>query len=394
VIGETALVEGVDGATLLLAEPLTSVYDRTTVAGRSVEIWGNVATATHGESVGEVLGSGDASRAFQRFPLRREPLTHVQAPTPSGGRSTLEVRVNEVRWHEVDSLFGSGPRDRVFVTSTTDEGTTIVRFGDGVSGARLPTGHENIRATYRAGTGLAGLAAADQLSLLMTRPLGVSAVRNPLAAAGAQDPQLAADAADNAPRTVLTLDRIVSLRDYEDFAANVGGIGKATATWTWDGVVRGVILTVAGIDGAPIDESGPLLANLTDEITTAGNRRVPLVVRTAGRGLFTLEASLVLDPDHLAETVLVAARQALLDHFSFAGRAFGQMVSLGEVDEVLHGVRGITGVLVTRLHRTGETALRNPFLLARSTTPGKPPAAEGAEVLTIDPENLVLEVAQ
>lgn len=394
VVGETALVEAIDGSTLVLVERLTGVYDRSTVGGRSVEVWGNVATSTQGESVvGEVLGSGDGARAFQRFVLRRPPLTYVQAPTASGGESTLEVFVNEVRWREVSTLIGHGPRDRVFVTSTTDEGKTVVQFGDGVNGARPPTGQDNVRATYRAGIGLAGLARADQLSLLMTRPLGVIGVRNPLAAAGAQDPQLGADAADNAPRTVLTLDRVVSLRDYEDFAANFAGIGKAAATWTWDGVSRGVIVTIAGIAGATVDPAGPLMGNLVAAVAAAGNARVPLVVRPAELGLFTLEATLVLDPGPVPQVVVDAARAALLKHFSFARRAFGQLVSLGEVDEVLHAVPGVNGVIVTRLHRTGETALRNPFLLARSLVPGQPPAAEGAEVLTVDPEHLRVEVA-
>jgi hypothetical protein len=394
ILGETALVEEVDGSTLLLTAPLSTVYDRSAVGGRSVEIWGNVATATHGESViDEVLGSGDAARAFQRFTLRRPPLTYVQAPTASGGESTVRIFVNEVQWQEVPTLFGHGPRDRVFATTTTDEGKTVVRFGDGVSGARPPTGQDNIRARYRAGIGLAGLAAADQLSLLMTRPLGVKGVRNPLAATGAQDPQLVVDAADNAPRTVLTLDRIVSLRDYEDFAANVGGIGKAAANWTWDGVVRGVILTVAGIGGTSVGETSPLMTNLTAAVLAAGNPRVPLVIRPAEVGRFTLEASLVLDPAFVPQAVIEAARAALLDHFSFARRGFGQIVSLGEVDEVLHAVRGVAGVLVTRLHRTGETAVRNPFIVARALAPGQPPAAEGAEVLTIDPDQVQLDAA-
>lgn len=393
ILGEAALVEEIDGAKLLLAEPLKNVYDRFAVAGRRVEIWGNVAAATHGESVlDEVLGSGDASRQFQRFTLRRPPLTVIQAANAAGGESTLRVWVNGVQWQEVPSLFGHGPRDRVYATMTDDEGKTVVLFGDGSSGARPPTGHENIRASYRAGTGLAGLAAAGQLSLLMTRPLGVTGVRNPLAAAGAQDPEPTSDAAGNAPRTVLTLDRIVSLRDYEDFAANFAGIGKATATWTWDGAMRGVALSVAGVGGLRIEEAGPLLANLTAAVAGAGNPRVPLVVRPAAVGLFTLEASLVLDPAYVAETVLEAARAALLDHFSFPRRAFGQIVSLGEVAGVLHAVRGVTGALVVRLHRTGEPAYRNPFLPARSLLPGKPPAEDGAEVLAINPDQTFLNV--
>lgn len=388
VVGETALVEAVMGSVLLLAEPLTSVYHH------EVELWGNVVTGTHGESVvDEVLGSGDAGRAYQRFTLRRAPLTQTQAATPSGAASTLRVFVNDVEWAEVPSLYGQGPRDRVFATATTDDGRTEVLFGDGVSGARPPTGTDNVRARYRSGTGLAGLAAVDQLSLLMTRPLGVRSVRNPFAATGAQDPQVGADAADNAPRTVLTLGRVVSLRDYADFASAVGGIGKAAATWTWDGVVRGVALTVAGVGGAAITPRGPLMDNLTAAVLTAGNRRVPLVIRPAEIGLFALKATLVLDPAYLPEPVLDAARAAIADHFSFARRDFGQVVSLGEVDQVLHAVRGVAGVLVERLHRSGELEIRHSLLAARALVPGAPPPAEGAEVLTVDLDRLDLGVA-
>ena len=153
---------------------------------------------------------------------------------------------------------------------------------------------------------------------------------------------------------MLTIDRIVSLRDYEDFAANFAGIGKATATWTWDGVVRGVALSVAGVGGALIEQASPLLTNLTAAVVAAGDRRVPLVVRPASIGRFAVKATLVLDPAFLADVVVAAARSALLDHFSFARRAFGQIVSLSEVAEVLHAVRGVTGVVIARLHRTDE----------------------------------------
>lgn len=381
-VGEIALVTAVQGTTLQLAEPLARVYRH------AVEIWGNVATGTHGESVAEVLGSGDAGVAYQQFTLRRPPLTQVQAATASGGRSTLRVRVNDIEWREVPALYGHGPRDRVFATRTDEEGRTVVQFGDGISGARPPTGRDNITASYRTGTGRDGLADAGQLSLLMTRPLGVRSVLNPLAATGAQDPEIAADAANHAPRTVLTLDRIVSLRDYADFAATFGGIGKAAATWTWDGVARGVVLTVSGVDGAEISSDSPLLTNLTAAVLAAGNPRVPLAIRPAEVGRFMLETQLVVDAGYDRLLVEDAARAALAEHFSFARRDFGQIVSLGEIDRVLHGVRGVLGAVVTRLHRSGEPAIRHPLLAARALLPGAPPPAVGAEVLVVDPTSL------
>lgn len=387
-IGEVAYVDQVKGTTLRLASP-AAAYD---IAG--VEIWGNVVPATHGESVvAEVLGSGDAARAYQRFELRGTPLTHTPAATPSGGVSTLRVSVNDVVWTEVATLFGSGPRDRVYATGTTEEGRTVVQFGDGVHGARPPTGRDNIRADYRVGTGLAGLAAPEQLSLLLTRPLGVRAVRNPFAASGAQDPEVTADAAENAPRTVLTLDRIVSLRDYADFARNVAGIGKAAAEWTWDGQTRGVALTVAGDRGAALTPTGPVLTNLLRAIRAAGDPQVPLVVLPAELGRVTLQAQLTLAVDRLPQPVLDAARAALLALFSFARRDFGQPIALSEIDRVLHTVPGVLGVHVTRLQRPGGPGIRTPLLPARGLIPGAPPPAEGAEVLVLDPSALVVEVA-
>ena len=73
---------------------------------------------------------------------------------------------------------------------------------------------------------------------------------------GGDDPESLDRARLNAPLTVLTLDRIVSLRDYEDFARAFAGIAKALATWTWDGERQGVFVTVAGVDGTPLAENG------------------------------------------------------------------------------------------------------------------------------------------
>src|SRR5262249_37618403 len=155
---------------------------------------------------------------FQRFALRQPPLTYVTASTPSGAETTLEVRVNDVLWHEVPSFFDHTSEERIYVTTLDDNGKTTVIFGDGTTGARLPTGQEDIKATYRKGIGLGGLVKADQLTQLMARPLGVKGGTNPLPPGGAADPEQLAQARDNAPLTVLTLGRVVSLKDYEDFA--------------------------------------------------------------------------------------------------------------------------------------------------------------------------------
>ncbi|MET0885017.1 MAG: putative baseplate assembly protein, partial [Mycetocola sp.] len=393
VVGEvvtvTAAAPGLIAA-LTLVDDLVNVYDRQ--GATAVELFGNVVAATHGESVvGEVLGSGDGTRAFQRFVLRRKPVTYVPAPTPTGGESTLEVRVNGVLWHEVPGLFGRGPRDRVYTTSITDSGVTELTFGDGVTGARLPTGVDNVVARYRAGLGLAGAARADQITLALTRPLGLKAVTNPLPAGGGQDAQAAADARFNAPRSVLTLGRVVALQDYADFAAEFSGVAKATATWTWDGSHRGVVVTVAASDGRPVPPGSPLLDNLRAGILRAGDSRVRVHVLDFLPARFAVRAYLRVAADFQSDVVRAAVTDRLLERYGFDNRSFGEGVSLSGIVQVIHDVAGVTAVRVERLHREDETVKLSTFVAAEAPRAGEPPGTRGAEILTLSADRVEVE---
>ncbi len=395
--------------TLALVDGLAHGYKRDTVT-----INANVALATHGETVQEVLGSGDASQSFQSFGLRQPPLTYVTAPTPSGVESTLQVRVNDVLWHEVPSLFGRGPRDRVFITRTADDGQTRVQFGDGRTGARLPTGQENVRARYRKGIGQDGLVGAGQLSLLLTRPLGVTGVINSVAADGGDDAESREEARHNAPMTVLTFDRIVSLQDYQDFARAYAGIAKALATWTWDGRRRGVFVSVAGPRGAEVKSDSTLHENLVAAMRQAGDPFVPLMVAGYRRALFRVAGSVKVDSDHQPEKVLATVEEALRRHFSFETRSFGQPIMLSEVLDIVHAVAGVVAVDLDELYRVGAPAslkskglklkllklqqlkVQSPTLehrlLAAIPMAGADGAMAAAELLTLDPAPLELGV--
>ncbi|HEX7033245.1 MAG TPA: YjzC family protein, partial [Nitrososphaera sp.] len=188
--------------TIELESDLAYTYRRTTVT-----INANVAEATHGETKEETIGSGDPSRRFQSFELKQRPLTFVQDSSPSGAKSTLEVKVDGVTWKEALSFEQLSKSDNAYVIRTDNDSITRVIFGDGTNGMLPPSGFENIKAKYRVGIGMDGLVDADRLTLLMKRPLGVKSVTNPLPATGAADPEKLDDARKNAPRTVLTLDR-------------------------------------------------------------------------------------------------------------------------------------------------------------------------------------------
>ncbi len=323
--------------TLVFKSPLQFGYKRDTVT-----IYANVVPATHGESLQGALGSGDASQAFQRFILKKPPLTYVSAPVPSGGLSTLELRVDDVLWQEVPSFFELGPKDRNYVLRRDDEANTQVLFGDGRRGARLSTGSENVTTSHRSGIGTPGLVDADRITLLPSKPLGVREVTNPMATSGAQDPETRDQARENAPLTVLTLDRIVSLQDFEDFARAFSGIAKAGADWVWNGALRLVHVTVAGVEGA--DLSQEVLDNLLGAMDNLRDPNQARAVAPYQKLFFNLEAKIRVHPDYLAEEVLAAVEQALRDNFSFQAREFGQRVATSHVVAVMQAVEGVEAV--------------------------------------------------
>jgi hypothetical protein len=387
---EITKVEVSAGLTKVTFAPLVSsgpkIYRRDNLI-----IYGNVAPATHGETVTEILGSGDGSQANQAFKLRQAPaLTYIRSTAPGGAETTLQIRVNDLLWHEVPTLYQRGPRERIFTTELADEGAVTVRFGDGEHGARLPSGSQNVKATYRRGSGLEGLVRAGQLTTLLTRPPGLKSALNPIAAEGADEPESFANAQQNAPLTVLTLERVVSLEDYENFSRSYAGIAKALATWTWDGRTRGVFLTVAGPLGAAISAS--LAGDLIVAIHDTGDPFVPVRVASFAKALFKVAGKIKVDPEYETDPVLTAAQDALREEFSFENRQFGQAVVLSEVIALLQSVAGVVAVDLDSLYRTGSALKLNARLEANLPNGGDPATLSAAELLTLDPAPFALEV--
>jgi hypothetical protein len=322
-----------------LANKLEYCFKRETVT-----IYGNVVKATHGEARKEVLGSGAGAKALQSFVLKQPPLTHVSASNPSGVDSTLTVYVNDVQWHETDSLAGLSAIDRNFITKTDDEGKTTVVFGNGREGARLPTGIENIKAEYRNGIGKPGNVKARQITLLTTRPLGVKEVTNPLRASGGADRENRDQARKNAPLAVKALDRLVSVQDYEEFARIYAGIGKARAVELSDGRRQLVHVTIAGADDIPIDKNSDLYRNLRQALLDFGDPYQAIQLEIRELMLIVISARIRILPEYQWEPVVTQVRTALLEAFGFEQRELGQDVLLSEVISVMQAVRGVAYV--------------------------------------------------
>ncbi|WP_144109688.1 putative baseplate assembly protein [Paraburkholderia sp. BCC1886] len=338
--------------TLTLSSPLSYRYARD-----SVTVYGNVVRATHGETHDEILGSGDGTAAFRSFTLRFAPLTYVSAATASGTVSTLQVRVNGIQWQEVKSFNGTGPTDRVFVTRQLEDGTTQVSFGNGTQGASLPPGVENVRATYRAGIGAEGNSNAGQISQLVSRPLGVMDVSNPLGADGGADRESGESLRRHVPQGLASLDRLISVDDYEDFCGTFAGVGKASAVQLTDDGARHVHVTIAGADDAPLTAGSALLVNLRAALAQFGDPHLAVRIEPRDALLLVIAARVKVLAAYQWSQVAPLVSAALLDTFSFARRALGQDVALSEVQAAVQNVPGVEYVDVDVFDRIAQTGV-------------------------------------
>ena len=325
----------------------------------SVRVNANVAPASHGDSrqmqvQPEVLGSGDSSRPRQKFSLLQHPLTYIAAATPSGAESTLEIRVDGLRWKEATCITAMRPNDRCYLLRQAEGGAVTIQFGDGQHGARLPSGQSNVEARYRVGLGTAGNLKQSQISQLMQRPLGLKEVTNPIPASGGTAAEATDEARRNLPMSVRTLDRIVSLQDFEDFAAAFTGIGKAQAVWLWDGQTRLVHLTVAGMDGVEVTHDSALFRNLAQAIDDARPPHQPMKLATGQILRFGLSAELCIHADYSAEKVITSVRSVLATCYDFHSRHFGQSLTGSDVLARMQAVDGVASVDLNSVHLHGE----------------------------------------
>jgi hypothetical protein len=364
--------------TVALREGLEYGYVRKTLL-----LNGNVVAATHGETVDEVLGSGDAAQPNQRFVLRKPPLTYVPATNPGGAASTLSVRVNGVRWDESASLYGLDPHSGNYSVRIGDDGKVTLTFGDGVSGSRLPSGAENVTAVYRSGIGKQGLVGPNTLTLLPKRPLGIRSVTNLVAADGADDPEDRDAARLNAPLVVLTMERIVSLQDYEDFAGGFAGVGKALAVAFWRHGKPLVHLTIASAAGD--EASSDLRGNLADAIAQANDPGQEYLVDTFDLLYFDVTASIVVDDRYRFEDVSSAAVTAVRAAFAFDRRAFGEPVTSSDLIATLQAVDGVVATRLQALYIVQSSG---------GAPAGPPPASLTAARPQLDPATGLVTRAQ
>ena len=282
----------------------------------------NLLAVSRGKTVAnEVLGSGNAAVAGQDFTLKNSPVTYLKSSASTSGdnySSTVKVSVNGVQRSEVRSFYGQSPNAQIFITKEDEQGLTHVVFGDGVNGSRLPSGTNNVVATYRYGSG-ADAPAAGTLTVVMQPQPGLKSIANPMPVGGGADPDPPGKILQLAPNSVLTFGRAVSLDDFEVIAASAPGVTKAKAAYSFDPLSQRPRVTVwiAGDSSAQASAYNAIAA-------AADPNRLPSIL-VATPLTMKLQLTLMMNPRYDESTVMSAVQTALLDPDSglFGANAVG-----------------------------------------------------------------------
>lgn len=274
-----------------------------------VNLFGNIITATRGESVrNELLGFGDATQSNQTFKLKKSPLTYLPAPTlgnDSVVASTLKVYVDGILWNEATSFFNVPDSAHTYIVRQNEANESSITFGNGVCACRLPTGSV-VTAWYRFGAEAASPPAGG-IHQIARSVKGLSSIRNPVAAYGGADAEPADQLRRFAPRSALLLGRAVSLADLEAATAEVQGVRNARAEWRWNLQRQSPVAQIYYIGDAGLDD---LITQRLLGLTEPGTQ---IHVAQAVALPTTLALQITINPRYLEANLLAQVRTMLMD---------------------------------------------------------------------------------
>jgi hypothetical protein len=329
-------------------------------AAPTVTVFGNLVDASQGKAERDaVLGNGDNRQMWQTFPLPKSPLTYflsangVPPQTPE-----LEIWVGGRLWTRVDAFYGHGPEEQIYIVREDAEGRSFVQFGDGETGARLPSGLKNVVAVYRTGTSAHGPIKPGATPTSSERPPGFDKVSLAGIVSGGADPEDGEKAREAAPGNVQSLGRLVSIRDYETETLGVPGVVTAAAAWDLHAGVPAVILRVL-LEAGREAEFADVRATLAHAQRCRGPDRFPLIVEQALLRYAFVDVSYAYEPSYRQEDVEAGLHATLglagdtangrSGLFGLRARRLGHREYASRIEGRLQNVAGVLWCKVTAL---------------------------------------------
>lgn len=352
-----------------------------------VTVYGNLAGADQGKTEKEtILGNGDNREIFQSFKLPKAPLTyHNHAGETPPEVPELKIYVNDRLWKRVSTFFDKGPKEEIYIVREDSENNSWVQFGDGKTGARLPSGLENVTAVYRTGTGAYGALKDETKPQPGGKAEGLEKIHMPGVSSGGDEPETGDNAREAAPGKTLALGRLVSLRDFESEALAVPGVSKAAAEWEVSPRRSAVTLTLL-MESGRLGEFSKVRGIINKYNICRGPQRFPVSVVQGKRAFIYIHAQFGLDASFKEAKVKVSIKKVLgvvgeegngIDGrdglFGLRARRFGQNAYASRIKAAICNVEGVLWAKVTALESLGEAGESDPSSLTPSAAPGLSP---------------------
>jgi len=343
-----------------------------TNAASSQVIFETLAVATVPAKVGSVNGSVQAAAA-QGTTVSNEvigtsngQLSQVyKLSQTSVINNSVSIVAGGVTYTQVPYLIDYNGYDAVFSLYTNAAGVSYVLFGDGVSG-RVPTNSSVIYATYRVGGGTSGNVAANTIKTILTNnQVGLTVLNtaygNPEdngSATGGTDAETTDSIRINAPLSLRTINRAVSLSDY---AALVKASGVAKASAVADVYTSVTVFFVPyGDPGVLVDNITPstIFNNTVPKIKTYLTDKIPANTTVTYQPAFyvdsNLTAQITILPKYKSTNVQLETTRAIALLFALDNVAFQDTIYLNDVISAINSVNGVASVKITKLVRSDQ----------------------------------------
>ncbi len=304
---------------------------------------GNCVKAGHGEIRNVIIaGSGDASKLNQSFILEPVDISFIPDSTMSTGmRASLEVEVTGRVYKNVQDFSASKPADPHYLVRMTETGQLKLVFGDGQNARRLPTGRNNIKVIYRAGSGIKGNLAKNALTEIVNSNPLVESVFNSVDCAGGNDCENVDSLRENASSSILTLGKAVSVSDYEKLAVSHSSVWKACAYEKRLGFSRNRNVNVVIVPSEGRIQSG-LNSEIESTLTEAGLPGVIIRVENFRKLFLGLKVmARIYTEEYDKDRVETDIRDSLLKAFSLSAGKLGGNIYRSRIYQVVESVTGV-----------------------------------------------------
>jgi predicted phage baseplate assembly protein len=277
-------------------------------------------------------------------------------------------------WQSHRTLLNSAADANDFVVEVDDDGIAALRFGDDDHGVRPETGTQ-FSAVYRIGNGTAGNVGGESIVHVVASAAdlaAITAVRNPLPAAGGVDPETPDDVRRTAPEAFSRQERAVTTEDYAEVTGRNRGVQRAAVTTRWTGSWYTQFISVdpmAGVDPRALSSA---LLPFVDRYRMAGE---DLEFNDPHYVSLELKLNVCVQPDYFRADVKARLLDALSNRVLPDGSrglfhpdkfSFGESVYLSQIYAAAHAVPGVASAQIVTFQRQGTD---DPTFLASAQLP-------------------------